>query len=407
MRARSTALVVLSALLLAGCNDSQSPPTAGPSTVPSSSVPLPPKTTDQPTIPRPSATPTSTPTTGCIDAKLEDLTLRERAAQLIMTGISANGMTSAQRPIVQKQKPGGVLLLGSGGSLAHTKAATAAATTAATVDGIKPLVAADQEGGQIQRLKGSGFTRIPSATVQGTWTSDKLTARATQWASQLKQAGVNTDLSPVADVVPASLKKQNAPIGQLDREFGNTPAKVGPPVQAFVRGMAKSGVITSVKHFPGIGKVRGNTDFAADVIDNVTVRGDDDLQPFADGIEAGTEMLMVSTVTYTKIDPNNRAAFSSIVIGGMIRGDLGYGGVVITDDVGAAANVAKVPAGQRATRVIAAGGDIVINGAANLTSAMVNALVVKAQQDKAFAAKLDASVRRVLALKQKHGLVTC
>jgi beta-N-acetylhexosaminidase len=69
--------------------------------------------------------------------------------------------------------------------------------------------------------------------------------------------------------------------------------------------------------------------------------------------------------------------------------------------------VAKVPAGQRATRVIAAGGDIVINGAANLTSAMVNALVVKAQQDKAFAAKLDASVRRVLALKQKHGLVTC
>ncbi|MFI5736467.1 glycoside hydrolase family 3 N-terminal domain-containing protein [Kribbella sp. NPDC051587] len=407
MRARSTALVVLSALLLAGCNDSQSPPTAGPSTVPSSSVPLPPKTTDQPTTPTPSATPTSTPTTGCIDAKLEDLTLRERAAQLIMTGISANGMTSAQRPIVQKQKPGGVLLLGTGGSLAHTKVATAAATTAATVNGIKPLVAADQEGGQIQRLKGSGFTRIPSATVQGTWTSDKLTARATQWASQLRQAGVNTDLSPVADVVPASLKKQNAPIGQLDREFGNTPAKVGPPVQAFVRGMAKGGVITSVKHFPGIGKVRGNTDFAADVIDNVTVRGDDDLQPFADGIEAGTEMLMVSTVTYTKIDPNNRAAFSSIVIGGMIRGDLGYGGVVITDDVGAAANVAKVPAGQRATRVIAAGGDIVINGAANLTSAMVNALVVKAQQDKAFAAKLDASVRRVLALKQKHGLVTC
>ncbi|MFC9687905.1 glycoside hydrolase family 3 N-terminal domain-containing protein [Kribbella sp. NPDC056951] len=403
IRARATALVVLSALLLAGCNDSQSPPTAGPSTVPSSSVPLPPKTTAQPTT-----TPTETPSEpSCLDAKLESLTLRQRAAQLIMTGMGANGMTSAQRSIIQKQKPGGVLLLGPGGSLAHTRTATAAATTAATVDGIRPLVAADQEGGQVQRLKGSGFTRIPSATVQGTWTSDKLTARATQWAGQLKQAGVNTNLTPVADVVPASLKKQNAPIGSLDREFGNTAAEVGPPVQAFVRGMAKSGVITSVKHFPGIGKVKGNTDFSANVFDNVTVRGDDDLQPFADGIEAGSEMLMVSTVTYTKIDPDNRAAFSKTVIQGMIRGDLGYGGVVITDDVGAAANVASVPAGQRATRVIAAGGDIVINGAANLTAAMVNALVAKAQQDKAFAAQLDQSVRRVLALKQKHGLVTC
>ncbi|MFK4084249.1 glycoside hydrolase family 3 N-terminal domain-containing protein [Kribbella sp. NPDC020789] len=409
MRTRTTALVVLSALLLAGCNDSQSPPTAGPSTVPSSSVPLPPETTDQPTTPTPSATPTptATPTPSCLDAKLQNLTLRERAAQLIMTGISANGMTSAQRSIIRQQQPGGILLLGAGGSLAHTRTATAAASAAATVDGIKPLVAADQEGGQVQRLKGPGFTRIPAATVQGTWTSDKLTARAKQWASQLKQAGVNTNLTPVADVVPASLKKQNAPIGSLDREFGNTPAEVGPPVQAFVRGMTAEGVITSVKHFPGIGRVRGNTDFSADVLDNVTVRGDDDLQPFADGIQAGSEMVMVSTVTYTKIDPKNRAAFSATVIGGMIRGDLGYGGVVITDDVGAAANVAKVPAGQRATRVIAAGGDIVINGAANLTAAMVNALVVKAQQDKAFAAKLDESLRRVLALKQKHGLVTC
>ncbi|GAB3937581.1 glycoside hydrolase family 3 protein [Kribbella albertanoniae] len=403
MRARAAALVVLSALLLAGCNDSQSPPTAGPDTVPSSSVPLPPKTTAQPT-----ATPSETPSApSCIDTKLESLTLRQRAAQLIMTGMGANGMTSAQRSIIQKQKPGGVLLLGPGGSLAHTRTATAAATTAATVDGIRPLVAADQEGGQVQRLKGSGFTRIPAATVQGTWTSDKLTARATQWANQLKQAGVNTNLSPVADVVPASLKKQNAPIGGLDREFGNTPAEVSPPVQAFVRGMTAGGVITSVKHFPGIGRVRGNTDFSADVFDNVTVRSDDNLQPFADGIEAGSEMLMVSTVTYTKIDPKNRAAFSKTVIQGMIRDNLGYGGVVITDDVGAAANVAKVPAGQRATRVIAAGGDIVINGAADLTATMVNALVVKAQQDKEFAAQLDQSVRRVLALKQKHGLVTC
>jgi beta-N-acetylhexosaminidase len=282
-----------------------------------------------------------------------------------------------------------------------------AVNTAATVKGVRPLIAADQEGGQIQRLKGSGFDRIPAATVQGTWSSSKLTAQAQLWGNQLKQAGVNVDLAPVADVVPSSLKSQNAPIGQLDREYGDTPAEAGRGVQAFVQGMRKAGVATSVKHFPGLGRVRGNTDFSSGVVDNVTVRGDADLQPFADGIKAGTSMVMISTVTYTKIDPNNRAIFSPTVIQGMVRGDLGWRGVVITDDVGAAAEVASVPAGSRATRFVAAGGDIVINAKARLTTTMVDALVARAQEDKSFAAKLTSSVRRVLTLKQDHGLVNC
>lgn len=408
---RPVALVAMTALVVAGCSDSQSPPTAGPSTVPSSSVPLPTTqpTTEQPSTPAETPTPTPTPTStpSCVDQKLQTLTLREQAAQLIMTGISASGMTSAQRSIVQKEKPGSVFLLGNSGSLSHTRTAMAAANTAATVKGVRPLIAADQEGGQIQRLNGSGFDRIPAATVQGSWSTDKLTARAQQWGGQLKQAGVNVDLAPVADVVPTSLKSQNAPIGSLNREYGNTPEEVGPPVQAFVRGMQKADVMTTVKHFPGLGRVRGNTDFSSGVVDNVTVRGDADLQPYADGIKAGAAMVMISTVTYTKIDPKNRAVFSPTVIQGMVRGDLGWNGVVITDDVGAAAEVASVPVGQRATRFVAAGGDVVINAKAGLTATMVNALVVKARQDKAFAAKLTSSVKRVLTLKQDHGLVSC
>jgi len=408
------ALVALAVLVRAGCSDADSP-TAGPSTAPSSSVPLEttqPPTTEPPATQTPSPSPTPTPTstrtpTGCVDQKVQALTLREKAAQLVMTGISAYGMTSSQRPIVQKEKPGSVLLLGNGGSLSHTRTATSAARAAATVKGIRPLIAADQEGGEVQRLKGPGFSRIPAATVQGTWSSSKLTANADHWGDQLKQAGVNLNLAPVADVVPSSLKDENAPIGSLDREYGNTPAEVGPPVQAFIRGMRSAGVMTSVKHFPGLGRVRGNTDFSSGVVDNVTVRGDADLEPFADGVEAGSDMVMISTVTYTKIDPRNRGVFSRTIIQGMVRGDLGFGGVVITDDVGAAAEVKSVPVGQRATRFVGAGGDIVINATASQTATMVNALVAKAEQDKTFAVQLTSSVRRVLTLKQKYGLVNC
>jgi beta-N-acetylhexosaminidase len=182
---------------------------------------------------------------------------------------------------------------------------------------------------------------------------------------------------------------------------------VGEHVAAFVKGMHAAGVMTSVKHFPGLGRVRGNTDFSSGVVDTVTVRGDADLAPFAAGIKAGSDMVMVSTVTYTKIDKTNRAVFSPTIVQGMLRGDLQYDGVVITDDVGAAAEVASVPAGDRATLFIAAGGDVVITANASLTSTMINAVVRKAQQDKAFAAQVDASVRRVLTLKQNRGLVSC
>ncbi|GAA1532441.1 glycoside hydrolase family 3 protein [Kribbella lupini] len=364
-----------------------------------------PSATTPPT--QPSSTPPSTPTAGCLDQKLAGLTRRERAAQLIMTGITATGMTSAERAVVRGRQPGGVLLMGSGGSLSHTRTVTAAATAAATVDGIKPFVAADQEGGKVQRLKGSGFDRIPAATVQGSWSPEKLTSQATLWAQQLKRAGVNLDLAPVADVVPKSLGDDNAPIGALDRGYGSTPGPVGEHVAAFIKGMDAAGVMTSVKHFPGLGRVRGNTDFSSGVVDTVTVRGDADLAPFAAGIEAGSDLVMVSTVTYTKIDKTNRAVFSPTIVQGMLRGDLQYDGVAITDDVGAAAEVASVPAGDRATLFIDAGGDVVITAKASLTATMIDAVAGKAQQDKAFAAKVDASVRRVLALKQSRGLVSC
>ncbi|MGW5187644.1 glycoside hydrolase family 3 N-terminal domain-containing protein [Kribbella sp. NPDC004138] len=411
---RPVALIALTALAVTGCGDSGTP-TAGPSTVPSSSIPttaepsVPPTTaTESPTASTSAPPPSSKPTTAnCVDQKLKALTLREQAAQLIMTGINADGMSDAQEAVVQQQKSGSVFLIGSSGSLSHTRTAMAAVTSAATVKGIRPLIAADQEGGQIQRLKGPGFDRIPAATVQGNWSSSKLTAQAQEWGSQLKQAGVTVDLAPVADVVPSSLKSSNAPIGQLDREYGNTPAEASRGVRAFVQGMRNAGVATSVKHFPGLGRVRGNTDFSAGVVDDVTVRGDADLRPFAEGIKAGASMVMISTVTYTKIDPKNRAVFSPTVIQGMVRGDLGWRGVVITDDVGAAAEVASVPVGERATRFVAAGGDIVINAKAGLTATMVTALVKKAEEDESFAAQLTSSVRRVLILKQDHGLVTC
>ena len=116
---------------------------------------------------------------------------------------------------------------------------------------------------------------------------------------------------------------------------------------------------------------------------------------------------MVSSAIYSKLDPANRAAFSRPVVTGLLRETLGYGGVVISDDLGGAAAVAGTPAAERATRFVAAGGDIVLTGLPQTVPTMAGALRDKATAEAEFAAQVDAAATRVLDLKVKRGLAAC
>lgn len=175
--------------------------------------------------------------------------------------------------------------------------------------------------------------------------------------------------------------------------------------QAVIDGLKAAGVVASVKHFPGLGEVVGNTDFASGIVDSVTTADSPSLAPFQAAAQAGVASVMISSARYSKIDPNNQAVFSATVIG-LVRG-WGYQGVVISDDLGAAASVRKIPAGQRAVRFVAAGGDVVIDADPSLVPAMTAALLAKAAKDPAFATRVTESAARVLALKQDLGVFRC
>ena len=104
---------------------------------------------------------------------------------------------------------------------------------------------------------------------------------ATTWAKQLASAGVNLNLAPVADTVPsAAFAPSNAPIGAKQRQFGYTPSTVSSHASAFTKGMRAGGVMVSAKHFPGLGRVTGNTDTTSGVTDRTTTRTDSYLTPF-------------------------------------------------------------------------------------------------------------------------------
>jgi beta-N-acetylhexosaminidase len=271
------------------------------------------------------------------------------------------------------------------------------------------LIAADQEGGQVQQLKGAGFSRIPSARTQATLGVAAEQRDVRTWAAQLKAAGVNVDLAPVADTVPASLGSANAPIGHYQRDFApGDPTTNGRYAAAFVRGARAAGIAPTLKHFPGLGRITGNTDVSSTgITDSTTGPHDPYLEPFRAGIAAGAPMVMVSSARYTRLDPDNPAMFSHAVITSLLRDDLGFRGVVITDDVGAVKALSGVPVGERATRLISAGGDIVLTVKASQAPAMLAAIAAERAKSPAFAAQVDAAAARVLTLKAALGLVRC
>ena len=279
---------------------------------------------------------------------------------------------------------------------------------APTVDGTKVgmLVAADQEGGEVQQLTGTGFTPMPSGLEQAQ--DADLRASAQAWGSELKQAGVNVNLAPVADTVPADIGRANEPIGKWGRQYGSTPEAAGKGSLAFARGMQDAGVEPTVKHFPGIGRITGNTDLqATGITDSTATTKDPYLAPFAETIEGGTKIVMIGSARYSKIDGETPALFSQKIVTGMLREDMDFDGVVITDDVGAAKAVAATPVPERATKFVAAGGDIVLTADPSQVPTMVSAIEAKAKGDTAFGKQVTASVTRVLTLKEDMGLLRC
>ncbi|GAA2107518.1 hypothetical protein GCM10009841_27630 [Microlunatus panaciterrae] len=325
-----------------------------------------------------------------------------------MIGIGSGGPSTDEASTLAEAHAGSVILLGNtqAGSTAVKDVTRAVRRVVAAPHGIQVMLAADQEGGLVQRLQGSGFDRIPSALDQAQLSDSRLTRDAESWGEQLHRAGIDADLAPVADVVPASLLNVNQPIGRLRRGYGSDPRTVAAKVTAFTTGMDRAGIATSVKHFPGLGRVRGNTDFATRVVDSTTTRHDPALRGFAAGVRAGVDMVMVSSATYSRIDPDHPGPYSRTIIEGMIRQDLRFRGVVISDDLAGKA-VSGLSPGQRALRFLDAGGDLVIMGDPGLAPAMVRAVRAEARDDPEFAARLTTKVTRVLTMKERRGLADC
>lgn len=331
--------------------------------------------------------------------------LEQRVGQLLMMGVDAAEAPASARRAITSLHLGGVFLSGrSQGGTAATRAVVDSLTGFVGPEptgGVPLLVSTDQEGGDVQVLRGQGFSAIPSALKQSEQSAADLETAAAGWGGELAQAGVTMNLAPVADLVDIADPDSNEPIGAWGRQYGNDKETVIERAGAFARGMESAGVVATFKHFPGLGRVAGNTDTSASVTDSVTARtGDAAVEVFSRLIADGARVVMVSSAVYTLIDAGSPAVFSSVVVTDMLRGDLGFTGVVITDDVSAAAQVSTWSPAERAVLAVRAGCDIVLaSGDPGVVEEMAQGMVDRARTDPAFAARVDESALRVLALK--------
>ena len=276
---------------------------------------------------------------------------------MLMIGMAGTELAEQEKLWLTEPGVAGVLLFSR--NYASREQLVALCESIRAVGGEHLLIAVDQEGGPVQRFR-EGFTRLPAlARIGEVYDRDPAEAvrlseeHAWVMASELRASGVDFSFAPVVD-----LARGNAAIGL--RAFHADPVITGELAMAYVRGMHLGGMAAVLKHFPGHGSVAADThkSQAVDLRDLNTIRRED-LLPFAECIEAKVEAVMMAHVNYPMVDADP-AGYSPVWIKQLLRGELGFAGAVIGDDISMAAAGTAGAVGDRVCAHLNAGCNLVL-----------------------------------------------
>ena len=339
---------------------------------------------------------TPEPTPDAAETLLADMTLREKLCQLLvvqpqmLTGTKT--VTAVDDALVEalKEYPVGGFLL----AAPHMKTADQLSALTRDLSRAVPgaLLAVDEEGGRVGRLMYSvGTTKLQSMysyKSEGTKTAYK---NAWILAQDLKSFGFNTDFAPVADVWTV---KGNIAIG--DRAYSDDYDEAAELIASAVKGFHDGGALCCLKHFPGHGSTTTDShEEAAIVQKDLATLKKEDLKPFVSGIEAGADMVMIGHITVPEID-DAPASMSRKITTDLLRRDLGFEGVIITDGLQMAA-AGGIPDGEKALRCLNAGADLLLEIAD--VEGTVQTLEQAVKDGKLKESRIDESFLRVLHLK--------
>jgi beta-N-acetylhexosaminidase len=272
---------------------------------------------------------------------------------------------------------------------------TRAIASAAPRD-LPPLVAVDQEGGRVARL-GAPFVKLPPMAKMVAHGEATVERAARVQAEQLAALGFTTGFSPVLDV---NVNAANPVIG--DRAFGADASVVARFGEAWIRGLRAGGVLSCGKHFPGHGDTAKDSHFDLPVVNAARQRLDAvEIAPFASAIRAGVDMLMSAHVVYPAIDAEP-ATLSRAICTDLLRGKLGFRGVLVSDDLEMKAIADRQGIEEAVVRSVEAGCDaVLVCSDEALQDRAVAALVKRAETDSAFRSRCEEACARFLAMRRR------
>jgi beta-N-acetylhexosaminidase len=368
--------------------------------------------------PSPTLTAMPTPTASLesrIGTYIDHLTQTQQIGQLLMLAVYTNGYTSAlSQPLRQweianlilyNQYNGGPLrppTLSAWIQLAHDLHAHATQAL---------IMATDEEGGSVDRLAPYYGPTPPPQQLAATGDPRQAYAQGQLDAERLLASGINTDLAPLADVYQGGAADQS-------RMFGTTPQQVSTYAGAFLDGLQQSGVTGTLKHWPGIGSAPANPDYGLPTISHSQAQLNAmDFAPFRVLLTHQPGMIMVTHVMVQAYDPSAPASLSPVLIDHVLRGQLGYQGVVITDAIGAQGLLQFMRASgysdpaqaiaEASVRAILAGNDIVLCPIEpDRLAAVVADLTAAVQSGRISQERLRQSLHRIIALKAHMGLIS-
>jgi beta-N-acetylhexosaminidase len=314
--------------------------------------------------------------------------LRQQVGQLIVAGFPGTSAPSWLRGRLARRELGGVVLFGHNVvSPSQVRALDRQIQSAARG---RALIALDQEGGQVRRFGWASPLRDGSR--QSTASIAYRSARSA--ARDLRAAGANVNLAPVADVALSASSEMRR------RAFPGGAAQVSRLVRAALRGYRGSGIAATVKHFPGFGAARANTDDVVVRLDRTRAQIErTELVPFRAAIAARTPLIMVAHALYPAYDRRNIASQSRAIIETLLREELGFDGVVATDSMEAQAVLARSSVQEAAERSIRAGADLLLLSGSGSYPAVFNRLLARARSDARFRARVAEAYQRVATLK--------
>lgn len=337
-----------------------------------------------------------------IKNKLKKMTIDEKIGQLIIAGFDGTTVNDELRSLILEKYVGGVILF--------SKNVESASQVVELNNEIKEInkvnkspifISVDEEGGLVSRMP-SEFKDIPTNSDIAKYDDEDLSYNIGKViGEEISSLGFNMDFAPVLDI---NSNPDNPVIG--NRSFGDNEAIVSKLGIATMKGLKDSNIIATVKHFPGHGDTSVDSHVGLPVVENDLERLKSfELVPFQKAIDEGVDMVMVSHIMLPKIDENDPATLSKTIVTDILRKDMNYNGVVVTDDMTMGAIINNYDIGEAAVKSINAGVDIVMvcHQYENVTK-VIDAIKEAVNNGSITEERIDKSVERILKLKDKYNI---